>query len=207
MSITNKFSSLIDSGVRSRGRSYYHQGAVRIQEGDNEFVRAIVRGSTRYAVLLSIEGDIFSVSCTCPYFENDICKHIWATMLAAEAKGYLSGYAKEPSKLRMAGEDDEDSYDGVYDEDDEDEEVNYRHYTKTPQAQLPPWQRQQEQPSKAHWRQHIVAVANAMKNDKSYEAATWTSKHELFYIVDAAQAVAGSGLALELAFREQKING
>jgi superfamily II DNA or RNA helicase len=206
MSLTTRFASLFDSRIRSRGNSYYREGAVRITQGDERSVRARVRGILNYTVLLAIEGDKFSVSCTCPYFDDDVCKHVWATMLAAEAEGYLYGSAHEPTRLRMANaardEDDED----FFDEEDDDYGQEYEDVGYRPHARPAPWQRQQ-QPSKGHWRQHTAAVGQAMKRSLNQEHDAWPASRELFYVVDSALTLSGEGIVIELAFRERKKNG
>ncbi|HVG21303.1 MAG TPA: SWIM zinc finger family protein, partial [Blastocatellia bacterium] len=208
MSLTTKFASLIDSRVRSRGNSYYRQGAVHITQGDERSVRARVRGSLNYTVRLTIDGDTFSVFCTCPYFDEDVCKHVWATMLAAESRGYLYGSAKGPTRLRVENAERHEYDEDFFDEDDDDEgDGEYEDLIYRPSAQTPPWQRRQQQPSRAHWRQHAVAVSKAMKDSLNQEAEPWPSGRELFYVVDSALTLSGDGVVVELAFRERKKNG
>jgi hypothetical protein len=211
MSLTSRFATLIDSRVRSRGRSYYSDGEVRIKQGDERYVRAKVRGSLDYTVILSINRDTFSVSCTCPYFEEDVCKHVWAVMLAAEAKGYLYGSGQEPTRLRMANAEDDDDDDDAEEDDFDDDygeddygysDRNYRAYAKTP-----PWQRPQQQPSRADWQQHVGAVSRAMKSSLSRESEPWPSSREVFYVIDSALTESNDGIVIETAFRERKKNG
>src|SRR5436853_5348473 len=127
MSLTSKFSSEFDSAVRSRGHSYYKIGRVRITQGDNEGVVAIVRGSENYRVTLSIEGKSLVVFCTCSYFDQDVCKHIWATLMAAEARRLLDAMP-EPTRLRMSDVDEDDFDDEDYEDEDDDEvyDIGYR---------------------------------------------------------------------------------
>jgi superfamily II DNA or RNA helicase len=51
-------------------------------------IQATVRGSDLYTVRIEPDGSLIRVACTCPYFfdRSDICKHIWAVILAAEAR-------------------------------------------------------------------------------------------------------------------------
>src|SRR5947209_20113515 len=107
MSLTSRFSSQFDSAIRNRGRSYYTSGQVRITQGDDLEVIATVRGSENYRVILSIEGKTLIVFCTCPYFDQDVCKHIWATLMAAEARGLLTA-TPEPTHMRMSDDDEDD---------------------------------------------------------------------------------------------------
>ncbi len=84
-------SSQVPSKVRRRGAEYFSGGSVRIVNGTADEVEATVAGTRRYRVRLAREGDALRVSCTCPFFSDRgiSCKHVWATILAASAKGYL----------------------------------------------------------------------------------------------------------------------
>ncbi len=68
--------------VITRGRAYFHQGRVRLDEVSEQYVRASVDGSQEYSVELSQDSQHFTTSCTCPYAFDDVCKHVVATMLA-----------------------------------------------------------------------------------------------------------------------------
>jgi superfamily II DNA or RNA helicase len=77
----------VPSRVRHRGQRYFQQGRVRILACDAQKVEAIVSGSARYRVRLVQEGGDVRSTCTCPYFDRSrTCKHIWATVLAADAR-------------------------------------------------------------------------------------------------------------------------
>ncbi len=91
--LTTRFFQDVDSRTRSRGQSYFSAGAVRKLSGDEWSVEARVQGSRLYDVDIFRLEDSFESSCSCPYYDGaaDICKHIWATILAAEKTGYLRG--------------------------------------------------------------------------------------------------------------------
>src|SRR6266852_6475958 len=90
---TTQLSRQVAGDVQRRGRQYYARGAVEIQGGDDWSVRAQVQGSEQYQVSLKRERKRLKVFCSCPYYEDrdKPCKHIWATLLAAEARGLLNG--------------------------------------------------------------------------------------------------------------------
>src|SRR5262245_28734987 len=94
MSLITEFSSDFTSAARTRGSDYFQEGRVRIKSGSEWEVYARVNGSRVYEVDLSIEGDELIVHCDCPAFESGPCKHLWATILAADGKGYLRGNGK-----------------------------------------------------------------------------------------------------------------
>jgi SWIM zinc finger len=82
-----------NNGSRERGLKYYHSGSVKIRHGDAAGVDAEVTGpDARYEVEIDIGNDrVIDLWCDCPYFESTgLCKHLWATLLAAEAAGHLT---------------------------------------------------------------------------------------------------------------------
>jgi superfamily II DNA or RNA helicase len=91
--LTSKVFDDADARTRSRGRAYFGAGAVRKLSGDDWSVEARVQGSRLYEVDIIRLQDSFESSCSCPYYDGSltICKHIWATFLAAEEAGYLAG--------------------------------------------------------------------------------------------------------------------
>src|SRR5260221_14138026 len=98
MILTSRLYDQVSSRSRQRGIPYYRSGAVRILEGDANQVVATVHGTDTYEVTLERDDSSIIAACTCPYVEehNRPCKHIWATLLSAEEKGYLQGDKGEP---------------------------------------------------------------------------------------------------------------
>ena len=90
MSLKGKFSTDFNPKIRDRGVAYFRSGAVTILKHSDSQVEARVKGSAEYLVRLSLNSNMFEVACTCPYFEGgEECKHVWATMLAADSYNYL----------------------------------------------------------------------------------------------------------------------
>lgn len=214
MYLTNKFSSRFTGGVRSRGQAYFSQGLVQIVEGTKETVNAVVTGSKDYDVMLTIQERDLCVACTCPYFDNYPCKHIWATMAAAERKGYLTGAGRGPSRLVMVDIDfewDEDDY-GLDDAEynvDEDESYRFEDrgarslkHTRADRNSARPM-RPAPQPE---WKQQIDSISRSMSGRAREGVAAWPSTRELFYIVES-QFPASPGLVITLGFREIKLTG
>jgi hypothetical protein len=91
--LTEQISEEVGRLTQERGRDYFNRGAVERIEGDRTSARAVVKGTLRYDVEITSIDEFMDYSCTCPFFERDLepCKHIWATVLAAEQRGYLRG--------------------------------------------------------------------------------------------------------------------
>ena len=66
-----------------------------------EIVVARVRGTETYKVKLRLRDNRLHASCTCLYFgpEGEPCKHLWATILATDAKGLLPAAPVRPLQL------------------------------------------------------------------------------------------------------------
>jgi superfamily II DNA or RNA helicase len=73
-----------------RGQEYFEESRVRLLVSPPDRVVALVSGSRRYSVVLSARGRTLKSSCDCPYFSGEgECKHVWATILAADESGLL----------------------------------------------------------------------------------------------------------------------
>src|SRR4051794_543869 len=101
MGIAQKISRTFTDAVRSRGQSYFAKGRVIVSAAVAGEVIAKVRGTAKYRVRLRLRGGKLHVSCTCPYFTptGDPCKHLWATVLMADARGLLQAAPVRPLKL------------------------------------------------------------------------------------------------------------
>jgi len=114
MRLSQVFASYVSSRSRTRGESYFRSGAVQQLTSHGGTIEATVIGSEAYTVLLQPGDELLSGSCTCPYFVDhlEICKHIWATILAAEAKGIpLMPPGCVPTEIGLEPLDPDDAYD------------------------------------------------------------------------------------------------
>ncbi|HLK62692.1 MAG TPA: DEAD/DEAH box helicase [Bryobacteraceae bacterium] len=90
MKLASVLSLSFDEGVRSRGASYFRSGAVQIRSGSEAEVDARVRGTRVYDVAITWDGRLMTLFCDCPHFAQGApCKHLWATILASDAKDYI----------------------------------------------------------------------------------------------------------------------
>lgn len=109
MPIADLLKHLFPDVIRARGRNYYRSGAVDLVEGDPFEVRARVSGGHLYDVGIALTDEGLAVSCSCPYFDGaGVCKHIWATLLCADDKGYLAGHGDGYSPYEVLEQEDLD---------------------------------------------------------------------------------------------------
>lgn len=84
----NNFQNQISSTILSRGKDYYHNGAVNVLEEEEDGVwSAEVVGSEIYSVEVELSdgGEIESYICDCPH-DADVCKHIVAVFYELKDK-------------------------------------------------------------------------------------------------------------------------
>jgi superfamily II DNA or RNA helicase len=103
--IAQKVARNFSDAVRARGQSYFVKGRVTVMAARAGEVVARVRGTARYRVRVRLRGSKLVASCTCPYFtpQGEPCKHLWATLLLAEARGLLQSPPVFPLKLVTEG--------------------------------------------------------------------------------------------------------
>ena len=101
MGIAQKVARNFSDAVRSRGQSYFVKGRVTLMTARAGEVIARVRGTSKYRVRVRLRGSKLLASCTCPYFnpQGEPCKHLWATLLLAEARGLLQSAPVFPVHL------------------------------------------------------------------------------------------------------------
>jgi len=209
MALTTHLSRYIASKVQSRGYSYYRNGAVQIIYGNKEELQASVIGTDTYEVDLYREEDTVYVFCTCPYFEGEreSCKHIWATLLAAEKDGYLKGESKsDPVRLEIYVEDKDWDENGDDDWDGNDELEDG--YGATAWPPRPQGRRHlQVVPPSPGWKDRLASLRGALQVQQEEEKNRWPATRRILYFVDLPATLEGKGLVIEVVQQEMKKNG
>ena len=183
MSLKSRFAPQFNPKIRDRGVAYFRSGAVKLLEHSESHVLAQVKGRLEYFVELNLTSNSLDVACTCAYFAGgEDCKHIWAAMLAADSKNYLSDVDRRgPLKL-------------VYDNEAL-EALQLLAEPDEPAEPQPLWQRQ------------FTVITNSINSALPLERNPWPDNREIYYIVDQ-QASRRSGLLnVEIGFRERNKKG
>jgi len=198
MKLSQVLAPQVSPSSRSRGYSYFTSGAVRSLTTEHGIVQATVRGSDTYTVWLEPGDALLRASCNCPYFVDrvDICKHVWAVILAAEAQSVpllTSGGAAEDVDLEPVYPD------GI---DDFDDDVDLWPQVK-PAA--PPHASSRRPAASPPWRQLLDSLGSTPAPAPLSLARLASS--QLLYVIDAAASATSGALILELMTRDRKANG
>ncbi len=185
MSLKSRFAPQFNPKIRDRGLAYFRGGAVKILEHFDSYVLAQVEGTLDYFVELSLGLNSLDVACTCPYFaDGEDCKHIWATMLAADSRNYLPEIdLYGPLKLVY----DNEALESLHLIERDDDEP-------TPEPQ-PPWQQQ------------LAVITNSVNNALPPQRNPWPDNREIYYVVDPQASRTSGLLNVEIAFRERNRKG
>jgi len=176
MRLSHALAPHVSLRIRSRGAEYFASGAVvRIQRHDG-IIRATVRGADDYSVWIEPVGPLLRSACTCPDFVDrlEICKHVWAAILTAEARGIpLLDTGHTPDQIDLEPMDLDDPY-------GEDEEAwrDQDERSHPAQAALP--RKPRDTPV---WRQFLDAIA-ASPNAPAGLAGPGVRESQLLYVLD-----------------------
>jgi hypothetical protein len=189
MSLKAKFSEEFRPKIRDRGHAYFRSHRVKILEHSDSYVEARVTGGSNYRVRITLAPTSLDVACTCPYFQQgEECKHVWATMLAADSHQYLSRADLMP-KLQLRF--DHDAAMKLLESAKNDQLIS-----KPAKPQPPPlWQRQ------------LSLVTSSVRDTATFNSKDWSNDREIFYVVDPDGSYMGDYMGLEVGFRERKSNG
>jgi superfamily II DNA or RNA helicase len=204
MNLASILSDDFESSIRNRGKIYYWQSRVRIRRGSDREVQATVRGSRAYDVNMDLANGTLSLDCDCDYFDTvGPCKHLWATVLAADAKGYLAGAKQAP---RLVADYSSDGRNEFLDEEEDEAEVQapsfkpQQYPRDSPMAVIP-----QVAPKGPAWMSDLSRITSRSLVEDVPEA--WPAKREILYVVDLPASRTAGSLVLGLGCHDRKADG
>jgi hypothetical protein len=182
--------------IRERGASYFSLGRVKIIRGSDIQLESSVDGSENYLVRFDWQEDTLYASCACPYFaRGEACKHLWATILAADAGDYLSVPA---SQLDVYVEFDTFEFEaGDFNDEDGDDLISPRY----PPVQIPP-----PAPKPPAWQSQLSGIAQ-MHLARSSARLNWPAARQILYIVDISLNHRSDGVVISTLTRDVKADG
>jgi superfamily II DNA or RNA helicase len=206
MSNLDKLGRRVQQRIKIRGRDYFVRKAVRILFADPDFVSAKVTGSQIYEVDLERDGRLLIFSCDCPYFDDhqEVCKHVWATLLELERSGHFAKWESNfPIELLPTDSDGDldDEYIDDLDFEDEDEfpiDTESRKFDQTDER--PP-----DSTPSSPW--HLLI--NRMRHEEGPGIArpSWPAGREILYVLDYTRLPYGTNLSIHINVRDLKKDG
>jgi superfamily II DNA or RNA helicase len=183
--------------VRQRGAMYFRQGRVTITESEFDLISAAVQGSRSrpYDVHIALGVDTLYFRCTCPYFDEwGNCKHVWATLLAADKARKLNVLGSLLSVQMVEGEDD-------WEEDWEEEAPLYLRPAR------PARQARQPAPEPEKWQWFLDTLKLARKAGLEDTRRPWPEGQQIIYSLNMPRALEGEGTILDVRVQRPRKNG
>ena len=206
--LTDLLAPQLSRNCRARGYEYFASGAVRdIHAADGAVVARVVGGQA-YEVTLAHERNELRVTCTCPFFSGslEVCKHIWAAVLAAESRN-LSLVAGDavPPLITLHPVEPDARPDGF--EDEVMDSFVAGSWSSRVRASTPAPRRQPRPTADPPaWRQLLGAVAPPAA-PAPFSGRAPITPEQLIYVIDAASTEVFDVLVIELMTRDRKTNG
>jgi hypothetical protein len=200
MGVITNLAQRVPATIRARGGEYFLDRAVTIKTVTGRTVVAKVAGTVNYDVNLDLRGRTVYASCTCAYVADNgaTCKHIWATLLAAEGRGF--GLGANPKQLIVEGGDGDEYYEDGADDEDDDALPLY------PPIRFSPPPAPVRRPT-TDWKNQLAALSREVQPPApTYGQTQRPAERQLLYVVDAPASVLAKKLVLEVNFQERKKN-
>ena len=111
MTLSELLESKFRGDIRFRGAAYIQAERVSVIRVTPDHLFAVVRDGVEFQTQLSRDGGALTMTCNCVGTSanpsnNLNCKHLWATILAADTCHYVAGSAKPGFIPPFAAEDD-----------------------------------------------------------------------------------------------------
>lgn len=212
MTLAELLESRFRGDVRFRGAAYLQAERVSVTRVTTDNLFAVVRDGVEYQTQLSRQDNNLKFACSCgqaaaPSGHGVSCKHVWATVLAADAGNYLSGTAKtgyfppfavEPDLLDFSMADDWDADDVAV---AELPRVKSRKVKNaTPEIEAVP-----AAPLRA-WESRLAELRRSMQESDGTSNAAGKER-QIFYEIDAPASEEAGTLIVQTSQRQRRANG
>jgi superfamily II DNA or RNA helicase len=220
-----------DAGSLKRGETYFRCGRVRLRETSGCYVSAEVEGTSENAYEVQIdwtdaEEGIVQAFCDCPrYADGSLCKHVWATIQAIDARNLASDVPRHTA-LDVLHENDGDqpdvweSWDDGENDDGESDDGGDDHRVASDlparagptggYTQFPPRPAKPRRPV-VTWRTQLAGALGMPPEDLAGFVARRPTRparfREAWYVVDASASRQAGELLIDLFQRERLKRG
>jgi superfamily II DNA or RNA helicase len=189
--------------IRFRGAAYLKAERVSITRVTPEQVYAVVQDGVDYQTQLSREGNDLKMHCACTQGERpaSACKHLWATILAVDAGGLISGSVRPGHVPPFTCE-----ADAPPPSDDYWEQDSHRDVYTPPSAARGGRATGLLAPLVTGWKSRLQKLSEEMHVEATSGSAA-EREREIFYEIDAAQGRERRLLLVQTSQRQRRSNG
>ncbi|MEI8021751.1 MAG: helicase SNF2, partial [Schlesneria sp.] len=217
MTLSELLESKFRGDIRFRGAAYIQAERVAVIRVTSDHLFAIVRDGVEYQTQLSRDNGILKVSCNCVGTDanksgNPHCKHLWATILAADAGKYVGDGAKQGYIPPFAVEDEPlDFADDDWDDNDEEAYSSIGNSRSTKRAERESIRAEIEAaavPRLREWESRLSELRKAMQGEDAAGASNSAGRErQIFYEIDAVASEEAGLIIIQTSNRQRRSNG
>ncbi|HEY0985068.1 SNF2-related protein [Schlesneria sp. T3-172] len=217
MTLSELLESKFRGDIRFRGAAYIQAERVAVIRVTPDHLFAIVRDGVEYQTQLSRDNGILKLSCNCIGTDanksgNPHCKHLWATILAADAGKYVGDGAKQGHIPPFAVEEEPLDFGG--DDWDEDDEAAYmpmgssRSQKRAERESIRAELDAAAAPRLREWESKLSELRKAMQGeDATSGSASAGRERQIFYEIDAVASEEAGLIVIQTSHRQRRSNG
>jgi superfamily II DNA or RNA helicase len=203
MTLAQVFEGQFRGDIRFRGAAYLKAERVSITRVTPEHLFAVVQDGVDYQTQLTREGDELRMHCTCANSDRAAvaCKHLWATILAVDAGGLISGFVRPGHIPPFAAEQPATSVSDDYWEQD-----SHRDVYVPPQSARLARAGVVLAPLAMGWKSQLQKLSEQMHVEATTVSAA-VREREIFYEIDLAHSREKEQLVIQTSQRQRRSNG
>ncbi|OYW12789.1 MAG: helicase SNF2, partial [Planctomycetales bacterium 12-60-4] len=199
--------------VKFRGAAYLQAERVAVTRVTADNLFAVVRDGVEYQTQLSRQDNVLKLACNCGMAAaanggNIQCKHVWATILAADAGSYVSGSIKpgyvppfivEQEPLEFTLDDDWDADDVVVAELPRVTSRKMRSVAVETEAPTAPV-------AQREWESRLLELRRSMQDTDAANSSAGKER-QIFYEIDSVASEEAGTLIVQTSQRQRRANG
>lgn len=206
MSLAGLFESKFRGDIRFRGQAYLDAERVSVTRVLPDHLFAIVRDGDEHQTQLTRQDGELKMFCSCVgegSTKEPACKHLWATLLAVDAGGFLAGHPTRGNIPPFAAQVAALTFEDVEDEDEFTESDVYHPAARSdrrpvPAAPLPPPPRD--------WEARLHELRTRFTPTSSRTRRT-EQEREIYYEIDLEASRESGRLVVQTSQRQRRTNG
>ena len=217
MTLSELLESKFRGDIRFRGAAYIQAERVAVIRVTQDHLFAIVRDGVEYQTQLSRDASALKMSCDCVGTDanksgNPHCKHLWATILAADAGNYMGGAAKQGYYPPFAVEDDPLDF-GMQEWDVDDNEAyssvgSSRSQKRAERESIRAELDAAAVPRLREWESRLSDLRKAMQGEDAANSSSASGRErQIFYEIDAPASEEAGLIIIQTSHRQRRSNG
>jgi len=204
MSFAKALEDQFRGDIRFRGAAYLKAERVTIARVTADSVYGVVQDGTEYQTQLTRENGQMRMHCTCSQGDRlpAACKHLWATILAADATGLAPGAARSGNFPPFIVDSPLETSTDDYWDGDPQRDV----YTPPPASRVVR-EALLLQPQVRGWEASLKKLSEQLYSGLAQPGAAPAKEREIFFEIDVPQSRERRQLVLQTSQRQRRTNG